>query len=158
MIRLRRLLLLLALLLPAGAGLAVEADPTEQLRDPAQEALAQEIGRELRCLVCQNQSIEESNADLAHDLRRLVRERVAAGATREQVIAYLRDRYGDFILLRPPFTAVTALLWAAPALALTGGVAAILAARRRRAARSEPPDLTEAERARLAAIEAESPP
>ncbi|GGG32278.1 hypothetical protein GCM10010964_20270 [Caldovatus sediminis] len=152
-------LLLAPLLFPAAAPAAV-GDPRERLADPAQEARARAIGRELRCLVCQNQSIEDSNADLARDLRLIVRERIAQGATDAEVVRYLHERYGDFVLLRPPVTAATALLWAAPALALAGGATAILLAlRRRRVA----PDavveeaaapLTEAERARLAAIEA----
>jgi cytochrome c-type biogenesis protein CcmH len=143
--------LALALLLLAAPALAAVGDPAEQLPDPAQEARAREIGRELRCLVCQNQSIEDSDADLARDLRRIVREQVAAGRSDADVMRYLHDRYGDFVLLRPPFTAATALLWAMPAVALLGGGLMILALRRRRAA--PPAELTEAERARLAEIE-----
>ena len=103
-------------------------------------------------MVCQNQSIEDSDADLARDLRRIVREQVAAGRTDEQVVDYLHDRYGDFVLLRPPFTAATALLWGMPAIALLGGGMLILAMRRRRAA-APPAELSEAERARLSRIE-----
>ena len=110
------------------------------------------IGRELRCLVCQNQSIEDSDADLARDLRRIVREQVAAGRSDEQVMAFLHDRYGDFVLLRPPFTAGTALLWATPVLALGGGALLVLGLRRRRAA-PVPAALTAAEQARLAELD-----
>jgi len=141
----------LALLL-AGPALAAVGDPSEQLPDPAQEERARAIGRELRCMVCQNQSIEDSEADLARDLRRIVREQVAAGRTDEQVINYLHDRYGDFVLLRPPFTLATALLWGMPVIALLGGGLLILAMRRRAPA-TAPAELTEAERARLSRIE-----
>ncbi|MBO1076686.1 cytochrome c-type biogenesis protein [Roseomonas marmotae] len=150
----RRLLLapLLALGLASGPALAVGL-PSEMLPDPAQEQRARDIGHELRCLVCQNQSIEESEADLARDLRRVVRERVAAGDSDRQIVAYLHDRYGDFVLLRPPFNAATALLWGAPFLALGGGLAAILLARRRRLDPLAVPPLSAEEQARLAALE-----
>ncbi|WP_419898355.1 cytochrome c-type biogenesis protein [Roseomonas sp. USHLN139] len=149
---LRRLTLVAALL--AGPAFAVGL-PSEMLQDPAQEARAREIGRELRCLVCQNQSIEDSEAGLARDLRRIVRERVAAGESDAQVVAFVHDRYGDFVLLRPPFNAVTAILWGAPLLALGGGVLAILLSRRRMrgALLAEAPPLSPEERARLAALE-----
>jgi cytochrome c-type biogenesis protein CcmH len=148
------LLLLAAPLAPAPAR-AVGL-PSEMLRDPAQEQRARDIGHELRCLVCQNQSIEESEADLARDLRRIVRERLVAGDSDAQVVNYLHDRYGDFVLLRPPFKAGTALLWASPLLALGGGVLAILLLRRRRTPAEAVP-LTPAEAARLAALEDELP-
>ena len=95
--------------------------PDEMLADPGLEARAREVGRELRCLVCRNQSIDDSDADLAHDLRVLVRERLKAGDANDQVIAYIRSRYGDFVLLRPPFEAGTVLLWVGPALILLLG-------------------------------------
>jgi cytochrome c-type biogenesis protein CcmH len=146
---------LLALLLLASAS-AMPAwalsDPAEQLPDAAQEQRARIIGRELRCLVCQNQSIEDSDAELARDLRRIVREQVAAGRSDGQVMAYLHDRYGDFVLLRPPFTAGTALLWATPVLALGAGALLVLGLRRRRAAPA-PAALTAAEQARLAELD-----
>jgi cytochrome c-type biogenesis protein CcmH len=138
------LLLWLALL---GPALAV-GDPAEQLPEPAQEERARGIGRELRCLVCQNQSIEDSDAGLARDLRRIVREQVAAGRSDREVVRFVHDRYGDFVLLRPPFTLGTALLWGTPAVALLGGGLLILTLRRRRAA-SPPAELSAAERARL---------
>lgn len=120
----------LCLLLALQAWAAV-GDPNERLPDPAKEAIAREIGRELRCLVCQNQSIEDSDAQLARDLRRLVRERVAAGEDQAAVIRFMHQRYGDFVLLRPPVTAATMLLWATPILALGGGIAVIMLRRRR---------------------------
>jgi cytochrome c-type biogenesis protein CcmH len=125
--------------------------PEDRLPDPALEALAQEIGRELRCMVCQNQSIEDSDADLARDLRRIVRERVVAGDDASAVMRFVHARYGDFVLLRPPFNPVTALLWAMPLIALGGGLAVIFLRRRR--ALAEPVPLTEAERRRLAELE-----
>lgn len=88
---------------------------------PQIEAVARDVGKSLRCVVCQNQSIEESNAPLAADMRTLVRERLAAGQTRDQVIAYMTDRYGNFVLMQPPFQADTLLLWLAPLALLIGG-------------------------------------
>lgn len=129
--------------------------PAEMLPDPAQEARAQEIGRELRCMVCQNQSIEDSEADLARDLRRLVREQVASGKPDGAVMEYIHARYGDFVLLRPPFNWVTAPLWALPALVLAGAAFALFLMRRRVAGRTGPAPLSEVERARLAALENE---
>jgi cytochrome c-type biogenesis protein CcmH len=153
--RAARLAALLAALLCAAPALAAIGDPAERLADPAQEARAQALGRELRCMVCQNQSIEDSDADLARDLRRLVREQIAAGGSDAQVMRFVHDRYGDFVLLRPPVNATTALLWATPVLALAGGALLVLAMRRRAAtaAAAPPPGLTEAERARLARLE-----
>jgi cytochrome c-type biogenesis protein CcmH len=148
----RALVLLLAL---SGPALAI-GNPADMLPDPAQEARARELGRELRCLVCQNESIEDSNADLARDLRLLVRDRIRSGDSDAEVITFLRERYGDFVLLRPPFTAATAALWFAPALALVGGVLTIWLVRRRgNAAPALPVPLSAEEEARLAALEAE---
>ena len=150
----RRAVLAMALLAAAGPAPAAVGRPEERLRDPALEARAQEIGRELRCMVCQNQSIEDSDADLARDLRRIVRERVAAGDDERAVMRFVHDRYGDFVLLRPPFNAVTALLWAMPMIALGGGIVVIVLRRRRFAAAGvEPVPLSEAERRRLAELE-----
>lgn len=101
--------------------------PDERLKDAAEEQRALELTRELRCMVCQNQSIEDSDAPLARDLRLLVREKVAVGESNEDIRAYLVARYGDFILLRPSFNSETLLLWAAPLLALLAGL--ILAVR-----------------------------
>ena len=140
---------LLLLLLLAGPAWAI-SDPAEMLPDRRQEARAEAVGRQLRCLVCQNESIEDSNADLAKDLRKLVRQRIAGGATDDQAVAWVVARYGDFVRLRPPFNAVTALLWASPAVAVGAGLLAVVLARRRRPA--TPPPLTPAERARLAEL------
>ena len=107
---------LLVALLVSGAAFAV--DPDEILPDAAMEARAREISEELRCLVCQNQSIDDSNAPLARDLRLLVRERLKAGDSNAQVLQFVEDRYGEFVLLRPPLSWRTALLWVAPLLAL----------------------------------------
>ncbi len=112
-------LLLISIVLAAAPAHAVR--PDEMLANPALEARAREIGRELRCLVCRNQSIDDSDADLAHDLRVLVRERITAGDSNDQVIAYVRSRYGDFVLLRPPFEIGTLLLWGGPLLILLLG-------------------------------------
>ncbi len=101
----------------AGAAFAVAVDE-KPLPDPVLEAQARSLMKEIRCLVCQNQSIEDSNADLARDLRAIVRERVALGDTPDNVRAYLVDRYGDWVLLKPPFNPSTYLLWASPLLAL----------------------------------------
>ena len=148
-----RWLLLTASLLLAGPAHAVR--PDEMLADPALEARAREIGQELRCLVCRNQSIDDSDADLAHDLRVLVRERIKAGDTNDQVIAYIRSRYGDFVLLRPPFEIGTVLLWVGPALILLlGGFGGRRGstARGRRDGRADAAALSPDERRRLAAV------
>ncbi|MGE0725254.1 MAG: cytochrome c-type biogenesis protein [Alphaproteobacteria bacterium] len=143
--------LVLALVLLASAAGAVE--PGERLADPAQEARARALSQELRCLVCQNQSIDDSNAPLARDLRRLVRERIAAGDDDRAVMRYLVDRYGDFVLLRPPVKPSTWALWLAPpAVLLIGGAIAFVAFRRRRASVAAPAPLTAAEKDRLAAL------
>jgi cytochrome c-type biogenesis protein CcmH len=143
-------------LLLATPALAQIGDTTYRLPDPVQEQRAREIGKELRCLVCQNQSIEDSDASLARDLRRIVREQVEQGATDEQVMRFVHERYGDFVLLRPPFRWSTLLLWATPALALLGGLFAIWRARRHASLNGiGPTELTEAERQRLAALQGE---
>ena len=142
----------LALLL-AAAGAARAVEPSEMLKDPVLEARARAISKELRCLVCQNQSIDDSNADLAHDLRLIVRERLTAGDSDDQVKAYLVARYGDFILLDPPFKAKTLLLWSGPALVLLLGASAIVFAYRRRRVDVAPPAaLSEDEKKRLARL------
>ena len=152
---LRALALLLALAATGGPASGAVGDPAQQLPDPAQEERARGIGRELRCLVCQNQSIEDSDADLARDLRRIVREQVSAGRSDTEVVGFVHDRYGDFVLLRPRFTAATALLWATPAVALLAGALLVRSSRRRPSGTAPAPAaLTEPERARLARIEA----
>ena len=142
-----RLMILFVLLLLTAPAFAV-SDPAELLPDRRQEQRAEAIGHQLRCLVCQNESVEDSNADLARDLRRIIRQRVVAGDSDPQVIAWMVARYGDFVRLRPPFNAMTMLLWGAPVLALAFGASIALIARRRR---PEPPaPLSDAERHRLA--------
>ncbi|MGB0689878.1 MAG: cytochrome c-type biogenesis protein CcmH [Candidatus Puniceispirillum sp.] len=110
-------------------AMAITAE--ERLDDPAIEARARDIGRELRCLVCQNQSIDDSDAELAVDLRKLVRQRLVAGDSDDQVIAFVRERYGDFVLFKPPVSSSTWLLWGAPIIALGLGVLIIFTARRK---------------------------
>jgi cytochrome c-type biogenesis protein CcmH len=132
---------------------AFAVQPDEVLKDPAMEARAREISKELRCLVCQNQSIDDSNAPLARDLRVLVRERLVAGDDDTGVLSYITARYGDYVLLRPPFKASTYVLWIGPVVVLLlGGLGAALFLRgRNRAATAgdtEAP-LTPEERARL---------
>jgi cytochrome c-type biogenesis protein CcmH len=124
-----RFVLALALLFSASA-FAVQ--PNEVLKDPALEKRAREISAGLRCLVCQNQSIDDSDAQLAKDLRLLVRERLVAGDTDGEVESFLVQRYGEFVLLKPTFGAHTLLLWLTPALVLVlGGIGAYAAVRRR---------------------------
>ena len=138
---------LLAALLLAFPALAVE--PSEMLKDPALEARARTIGRELRCVVCQNQSIDDSAAEVAHDMRVAVRERLTAGDTDRAVRDYMVARYGDYVLLQPPFKARTLVLWlGAPFVLLVAGVALFFAARRRPTVQAPAP-LDEVERARL---------
>jgi cytochrome c-type biogenesis protein CcmH len=142
--------LVVCLLLIMAAFPAYAVRPDEMLTNPALEARARDISRDLRCLVCRNQSIDDSDADLAHDLRVLVRERIAAGESNEQVIGFVRARYGDFVLLRPPFAIGTALLWGGPLLVLLLGGVAIARFYRRR---DEPtPPLSPEERQRLSAV------
>ena len=131
----------------ALAGPALAVNPDERLADPVLEARARTLGKSLRCLVCQNQSIDDSNADLAHDLRVLVRERLTAGDSDAQVLAYLQARYGDYVLLKPPVDPATWVLWFGPAavLLIGGGILAL----RRRATPAVPAPLTAEEQARL---------
>ena len=128
--RLIALLLTLLLATPAFAVL-----PHEQLKDPALEARARAISKELRCVVCQNQTIDESDATLAADLRMIVRERLVAGDSDAEVKAWIVARYGDYVLMRPPFRGETVLLWLGPALVLLlGGIGVVLYLRNRRPA------------------------
>jgi cytochrome c-type biogenesis protein CcmH len=126
----RRALLVAAMLLGlAQSALAVE--PGEILADPAREARARALSSELRCMVCQNQSIDDSDAPLARDLRLLLRERIEVGDTDDEVTQFLVTRYGDFILLKPRLKPETVLLWATPALVLLAGIGLIFWSRRR---------------------------
>ena len=133
----------------ATAAVAV-SDPGEMLPNRAQELRAEALGHQLRCLVCQNESVEDSNADLARDLRHIIRQRIVAGDSDRQVIDWMVARYGDFVRLRPPVNAMTLALWGAPGIALLAGVAAVLIARRRRPAAPAP--LSDAEQQRLAEL------
>ncbi|MBX9760022.1 MAG: cytochrome c-type biogenesis protein CcmH [Beijerinckiaceae bacterium] len=130
-LRLLRLAVLAAVVSLAPAA-AFAVQPGEILADAALEKRARELSAELRCLVCQNQSIDDSSAPLARDLRLVVRERLVAGDSNEQVMTYVVQRYGEFILLRPPFRFGTLLLWLTPLVALSGGLAWMLVAWRRR--------------------------
>jgi cytochrome c-type biogenesis protein CcmH len=124
-------LLVISVALSAGTP-ALAVQPDEVLSDPALEARARELSRELRCMVCQNQSIDDSDAPLARDLRVLVRERLQAGDGNSQVLDFLVDRYGEFVLLRPRLRWQTSLLWfAAPVLLIGGAIVLIVFARRR---------------------------
>ena len=148
--RLASIVLFLSLLLPT-ASLAVR--PDEMLKDPALEARARHLSEELRCMVCQNQSIDDSEAPLAHDLRVLVRQRLEAGDTDRQVLDYLVSRYGDFVLLKPPFKADTLLLWGLPPLALIAGIAAlVIIARKRKSVPLQPEALSQEEQTKLATL------
>jgi cytochrome c-type biogenesis protein CcmH len=148
----RQLLLAALLLAVVEVPSAHSVEPAERLADPALEARARGLSQELRCLVCQNQSIDESNADLAHDLRVLLRQRLAAGDSDQQVLDYIVARYGVFVLLDPPFEPSTYLLWLAPPLLALGGAGLLLLRARRRRPDRELPTLTDAERARAAAM------
>lgn len=149
--------LLLAALIALLSLPALAVNPDEILDDPALEARAREISANLRCLVCQNQSIDDSDADLARDLRVIVRERLVAGDTDEEVVSYIVDRYGEFVLLNPVVAPHTLILWiAAPTILIVGGVAVFLGARRKRRVimPETPAELTEEEAAALAELEA----
>ena len=132
--------------------------PDEVLADPALEARARSLSQELRCLVCQNQSIDDSAAPLARDLRIIVRERLTQGGTDQQVIDYLVARYGNYVLLKPPLQSDTVLLWIGPAiiLAIASGVFATYVRRRRKPEDEWLVPLTEAERQQLAALTEDS--
>ena len=152
---------LLAVVAVAAMPAAHAVQPDEIMADPVKEARARDLSRELRCMVCQNQSIDDSEAPLARDLRLLVRERIAAGDSDAKVMDFLAARYGEFVLLKPRLERHTLLLWLLPPLALAGGGFALWAYGRRRS-RSEDQalfGLTAEEEARLdRLIAAEAPP
>jgi cytochrome c-type biogenesis protein CcmH len=127
-------------------------EPAERLADPALEVRARGLSKELRCLVCQNQSIDESNADLAHDLRQLLRQRLVAGDTDQQVLDFLTARYGLFVLLDPPFAPLTWLLWLTPPVLVLGGGGLLLLRARRRLPDPAVPELSRDESARAAVL------
>jgi cytochrome c-type biogenesis protein CcmH len=154
----KRLLLAALLLLAVGLPSAHAVLPDEVMSDPAKELRARGLSRELRCMVCQNQSIDDSEAPLARDIRLLVRERIAAGDSDTQVIDFLVARYGEFVLLKPRFERQTLLLWLVPPLLLFGGgIALWLYTRRRPPAESETANrpLTADEKARLSVLMAD---
>jgi cytochrome c-type biogenesis protein CcmH len=149
----RIMLAIVALALLAGPA-AHAVQPDEIMSDPAKEARARELSRELRCMVCQNQSIDDSEAPLARDLRLLVRERIAAGDSNAQVLDFLVARYGEFVLLKPRFERQTLLLWLLAPLLLAGGGLALWLQMRRRTqdGTAVTPPLTPDEEARLSAL------
>ena len=149
--RLSMLFLGLSLVLNGSAALAV--NPDEVLSDPQLERRARQISAELRCMVCQNESIDDSNAELARDLRILVRERLTSGDSDKQVMDFVVDRYGEFVLLKPRFNAQTALLRGFPVLILLiGGIALVIAFRRRNTATEVQKPLSEREKAELSRL------
>jgi cytochrome c-type biogenesis protein CcmH len=144
--------LVLAAALLAGPAFAVQ--PDEMLSDPVLEDRARELSKGLRCLVCRNESIDESNADLARDMRLLLRERIAGGDSDEEAVAFLVDRYGEYVLLRPTATGANLILWiAGPAMLIAGGAIAAVYLRRRAAARPVAAEgLSEDEKTRLSEL------
>ncbi|MFT4118256.1 cytochrome c-type biogenesis protein [Bradyrhizobium sp.] len=154
----RRMWLVIVALMLLAAPAVRAVQPDEIMANPANEARARELSRELRCMVCQNQSIDDSEAPLARDLRLLVRERIAAGDSNSQVLDFLVARYGEFVLLKPRFERQTLLLWLLAPLLLAGGGLALWLQIRRRAqngADVQAPPLTADEEARLAALMSE---
>jgi len=152
--RARMILSLAALLLVLASSALKAVEPGEMLKDPALEARARTLSKELRCMVCQNQSIDDSEAPLAHDLRVLVRERLKAGDSDAQVIDFLVARYGEFVLLKPPLSWHTAALWGLPPAVLLAGIIAIVVVvrRRRSASAGAAENLSAAEEARLSEL------
>jgi cytochrome c-type biogenesis protein CcmH len=127
----------LAAVLAGVLCLSAASDPSERLTDPAQEARAREIFAQVRCLVCQNESIDDSEADLARDLRMIVREQVKAGRSEAQIKAFLTDRYGEFVLLTPKVSLGNLVLWGAPFVVVVAGVGLLFSRLRNRAADAE---------------------
>lgn len=160
-----RLIRSFAMVLVASFCMGAASEPGERLADPVQEARAKALFSQIRCVVCQNESIDDSQADLAADLRKIVREEVAQGQSDQQVKAYLVSRYGEFILLKPRFSWGNAALWLVPfGIVGLGGLGLILAARRRSGARQAVPDigidqaLSAAEREKLERLMASDKP
>ncbi|MFI4971509.1 MAG: cytochrome c-type biogenesis protein [Hyphomicrobiales bacterium] len=149
----RRLALIALLIALAAPTAALAVEPDEILRDPALEARARNLSSELRCLVCQNQSIDDSAAPLARDLRVLVRERLTAGDSDSQVLNFLVARYGEFVLLKPRFELHNLLLWGVPPVVLVAGMIALfVTARRRQSANLQAPALSAAEQQRITTL------
>ena len=149
----RRLALIALLIALAAPTAALAVEPDEMLKDAALEVRARDLSSELRCLVCQNQSIDDSAAPLARDLRLLVRERLTAGDSDQQVLNFLVARYGEFVLLKPRFELHTLLLWGLPPVVLVAGMIALFVmARRRQSANLQVPALSAAEQQRIATL------
>jgi len=129
---LTRVLAILALALVTVTGPALAVEPAEMFDDPQREKRAQQLFQQLRCVVCQNQSIYESNADVAADMREVIRAKIEAGATNAEIKAYLTERYGDFVLLEPPMKPATYALWFGPAVVVVLGALGIAVYFRRR--------------------------
>ena len=144
------LLFVVAFALAPAVLFAADAVPTE--KDPVAAARAVALAEKLRCLVCQNQTILESNAELAQDLRNQIREQIAAGKSDKEIVDYMVARYGDFVLYQPPVKSTTLLLWAGPALLVGIGFLVLARTVRRRRARPEEPALTAEERDRVARL------
>jgi cytochrome c-type biogenesis protein CcmH len=153
--RLAALLLGLATLLAPLSAAAAPAAPTPQ--DPVAASRAVRLSEQLRCLVCQNQTIAESNAELAVDLRNQIHEQIASGRSDDEIMQYMVTRYGDFVLYRPPFKATTVLLWLGPVLLLLAGVAILVRVLRTRGAATPAPSLSPEERERAARLLATDP-
>jgi len=151
-----RFLLVLVLALAPLFAFAKDAVPTEQ--DPVAAKRAVRLSEQLRCLVCQNQSIAESNAELAVDLRRQIHEQIAAGKSDSEIVDFMVQRYGDFVLYRPPFKSSTVLLWLGPAALLLLGLWTLRRALRQRKRATEEPPLSEDERARAGRLLGGKPP
>jgi cytochrome c-type biogenesis protein CcmH len=155
----KRFMVAVVLAFSSLSGAAYAVDPGERLDDPALEERARDLSQELRCLVCQNQSIDGSDAPLARDLRILVRERLTAGDSNDEVMAFIVARYGDFVLLRPRFHIETWLLWLSPFVVLIAGAVGVFVILRGRQAPSQAVEpLTTAEKARLEEIVNKSEP
>jgi cytochrome c-type biogenesis protein CcmH len=148
----RHLALVATVLAVLAPGMALGVQPDELLKNPLLEARARHLSQELRCMVCQNQSIDDSDAPLAHDLRVLVRQRLTAGDSDKQVLDFLVARYGEFVLLKPPFELNTLLLWGLPPAALLGGIIALVILGRRKTASEQTTALSDAEQRQLATL------
>jgi cytochrome c-type biogenesis protein CcmH len=149
----RRFALIVLLMVLAAPEGALSVQPDEMLKDPALETRARDLSRELRCMVCQNQSIDDSEAPLARDLRLLVRERLTKGDSDQQVLDFLVSRYGAFVLLKPPLEWHTLLLWGLPPAALIAGITSLMVmARRRKTASRDTEVLSQEEEQRLSTL------